>query len=195
MLALTGRAAREARARVARSSTASRSGAGRAPSRACASQRRGRARISRWRAALPLLPVSSLLMLAQRAWRKHGCERSLICVDARMGEVYWSDSPSARRPRGHRRRRSTRAPRRSDAPAAGRWAAVGNGFGATPQSLRLARAGAASALPERLPLARDLFPQAARPSGGPGCGGDGRACRPTSGTTHGGAGAQALTKL
>ena len=41
-------------------------------------------------AGMPLLPVSSLLCLAERAWREHGCERALVCVDAHMGEVYWA---------------------------------------------------------------------------------------------------------
>ena len=37
---------------------------------------------------LPLLPVSSLLCLAQRAWRSEAITRALVCVDAHMGEVY-----------------------------------------------------------------------------------------------------------
>ena len=37
-----------------------------------------------------LLPVSSLLCLAERAWREHGSERVLVCVDAHMGEVYFA---------------------------------------------------------------------------------------------------------
>ena len=48
-------------------------------------------------AGMPLLPVSSLLCLAERAWREHGCERALVCVDAHMGEVYWAVSGAARR--------------------------------------------------------------------------------------------------
>ena len=38
---------------------------------------------------LPLLPVSSLAAMAQGLWRTEGQERSLVCIDARMGEVYW----------------------------------------------------------------------------------------------------------
>ena len=38
---------------------------------------------------LPLLPVSSLAAMAQGRWRTEGQERSLVCIDARMGEVFW----------------------------------------------------------------------------------------------------------
>lgn len=37
----------------------------------------------------PVLPVSDLAVLAQRAWREHGAERVAAAIDARMDEVYW----------------------------------------------------------------------------------------------------------
>ena len=41
-------------------------------------------------AGIPLLPVSDLRALAQRALAQQGAPvRTLICQDARMGEVYW----------------------------------------------------------------------------------------------------------
>ena len=39
---------------------------------------------------LPLLPVSSLAAAAQGLWRTHGSSNTLVCADARMGEVYWA---------------------------------------------------------------------------------------------------------
>ena len=39
---------------------------------------------------LPLLPVSSLAATAQGIWRIHDSSHTLVCVDARMGEVYWA---------------------------------------------------------------------------------------------------------
>lgn len=39
---------------------------------------------------LPLLPVSSLAATAQGMWRTHGSSHTLVCMDARMGEVYWA---------------------------------------------------------------------------------------------------------
>ncbi|MCW8908202.1 MAG: tRNA (adenosine(37)-N6)-threonylcarbamoyltransferase complex dimerization subunit type 1 TsaB, partial [Sedimenticola sp.] len=40
-------------------------------------------------ADLPLVPVSTLAALAQRAAREHGRQRILTAYDARMQEVYW----------------------------------------------------------------------------------------------------------
>lgn len=38
---------------------------------------------------IPLLPVSTLAVLAQSAIDKHSCTRVLAALDARMGEIYW----------------------------------------------------------------------------------------------------------
>ena len=37
----------------------------------------------------PVLPVSNLALLAQRALREHGAEQVAAAIDARMDEVYW----------------------------------------------------------------------------------------------------------
>ena len=113
---------------------------------------------------VPLLPVSSLLCLAERAWREWGCERCLVCVDAHMGEVYWAES--ARRDGVVR----IVGPERLVAPAdvapladAG-WAAVGSAFATPGPGLALAAplAAAAQVLATLQPSAQDLFPQAER---------------------------------
>jgi len=39
---------------------------------------------------IPLLPVSTLAVLAQAAIDGHDCERPLVALDARMGEIYWA---------------------------------------------------------------------------------------------------------
>lgn len=36
-----------------------------------------------------LVPVSDLAALAQQAVRRHDAQRTLACLDARMGELYW----------------------------------------------------------------------------------------------------------
>jgi tRNA threonylcarbamoyladenosine biosynthesis protein TsaB len=111
---------------------------------------------------VPLLPVSSLLCLAERAWQEARCERALVCVDAHMGEVYWA----------HAARRGDAVEivgdERLSAPAdvapfeAPPWCAVGNGFTAHSEALaRVARA-AASVLPELVPSAAALLPRAKR---------------------------------
>ena len=37
----------------------------------------------------PVLPVSNLAVLAQRALREHGASQVAAAIDARMDEVYW----------------------------------------------------------------------------------------------------------
>jgi len=39
---------------------------------------------------IPLLPVSTLAVLAQAAIDRHGCRRPLVALDARMDEIYWA---------------------------------------------------------------------------------------------------------
>jgi tRNA threonylcarbamoyladenosine biosynthesis protein TsaB len=41
-------------------------------------------------ADLPVIPVSSLQILAQTAYAKSQCDRVLVAQDARMNEVYWA---------------------------------------------------------------------------------------------------------
>ena len=38
---------------------------------------------------LPVLPVSNLAAIAQRAYREHGVSQVAVAIDARMDEVYW----------------------------------------------------------------------------------------------------------
>lgn len=42
-------------------------------------------------AELPMIGVSTLMTMAQGAWRKNGATRVLSAIDARMGEVYWAE--------------------------------------------------------------------------------------------------------
>lgn len=39
---------------------------------------------------IPLLPVSTLAILAQVGIDRLGCKRPLVALDARMGEIYWA---------------------------------------------------------------------------------------------------------
>jgi tRNA threonylcarbamoyladenosine biosynthesis protein TsaB len=39
--------------------------------------------------SLPVIPVSSLAATAQAAYMKHGWQRLLVAVDARMEQIYW----------------------------------------------------------------------------------------------------------
>ena len=111
---------------------------------------------------VPLLPVSSLLCLAERAWQEAHCERALVCVDAHMGEVYWAITErrgGAVEIVGEER---LSAPAEVEAPQGSEWCAVGSGFAAHAEALAAAARAAAKVLPELLPSAVALLPQAKR---------------------------------
>jgi tRNA threonylcarbamoyladenosine biosynthesis protein TsaB len=112
-------------------------------------------------ARIPLLPVSSLLCLAERAWREHGCTRALLCIDAHMGEVYSAESAVAGDAIEIVGRERLAAPTEITVPAAGEWAAVGDGFAAHAALADLAL-GATQKLDKLRPSAEHLFPYAAR---------------------------------
>jgi tRNA threonylcarbamoyladenosine biosynthesis protein TsaB len=109
---------------------------------------------------VPLLPVSSLQCLAQTAFRTARAARVLVCVDARMGEVYWAEfAPAA----GVLRAVGTERlgfPVDLVVPREQPWAAVGDGFASYGDALSAALAGAALRLPDLKAGAEDLFPQA-----------------------------------
>jgi len=111
---------------------------------------------------VPLLPVSSLLCVAQRAWEEAGCERSLVCIDAYMGEVYWAH---AARRGGHVEIEGAERlgpPLEVAAPEGSGWCAVGSGFAAHAEALMPLTRAAAQTLPQLLPSAVALLPQAKR---------------------------------
>lgn len=113
----------------------------------------------------PLLPVSSLLCLGEGAWRAHGCERALVCVDAHMGEVYCA--VTERRGDVVAVVGDERLARPADvaAPEGGAWCAVGSGFSAHAADLGQLLAAAARTLADLKPSAVDLLPPAKRDLG------------------------------
>jgi len=115
-------------------------------------------------ASVPVLPISSLLCVAERAWRESKCERCLVCIDAHMGEVYWAES--ARRDGVVQIVGAERlgAPAEVTPLAGADWAAVGSGFAvpAYMEALAAPRGAAAKVLAALQPSAQDLFPHASR---------------------------------
>jgi tRNA threonylcarbamoyladenosine biosynthesis protein TsaB len=105
----------------------------------------------------PVVAVSSLEALAQRAWRELGIEDALLCVDARMREVYLA----------HYIVRGGRAelegeerlvpPAAAAAPEATGWAAVGDGWEAYRDALEGLRARASRVVAALYPSARDVL--------------------------------------
>ena len=124
--------------------------------------------------SLPVIAVSSLAAAAQRAWREHGATRSLVCVDARMGEVYWArfgiENGLAQIDGSER----LGPPLTVACPPGEPWSAVGNGFTEYRTELRDLLAQAAAVLSECLATARDLLPRAERDCAA------GRFCPPAS---------------
>lgn len=117
----------------------------------------------------PIVAVSSLAAAAQRAYRELGAERSLVCVDARMGEVYSAAFAIEKGPTEERLAQPVGAERLcapegvtlpQDSRWSGAWCAVGNGWEAYPDALRPLLDGADAVAAALLPSARDLIPQA-----------------------------------
>ncbi len=110
---------------------------------------------------VPLVPVSSLECLAQGAWRTAGAVRSLVCVDAHMGEVYWGEfevRDGVAQAVGEER---LSAPAEVGAPAGRSWTAAGGGFSAAREALAGVLSGADRVLATLEPSALDLVPRAA----------------------------------
>jgi tRNA threonylcarbamoyladenosine biosynthesis protein TsaB len=108
---------------------------------------------------VPLFPVSSLQCLAQTAWRTQRAARSLVCVDARMGEVYWAAFAAAGGVVNAVSDERLGLPGDVVAPERP-WTAVGDGFASYRETLAEHIGRAESVLPELKPAAEDLFAQA-----------------------------------
>ena len=86
-------------------------------------------------ADLPLVPVSTLLALAQGAHAETGAGHLLPALDARMGELYWAAVEM--RPQGPSLLVEERVvpPPRAEAPDRTDWVAVGSGWDAHLEAL------------------------------------------------------------
>ena len=110
-------------------------------------------------AGLPLLPVSTLAALAQRAVREQGARRILAAYDARMYEVYWGGyEVDAAGLVQERLPEAVAAPDAVPLPAEGDWWGVGSGWRSYGPGLtaRLGGARLAGVLPDLLCSAEDV---------------------------------------
>lgn len=114
-------------------------------------------------ANLPMIGVSTLVTMAQGAWRKTGATRVLAAIDARMGEVYWAEYQ--RDEQGIWHGEETEAVLKPEAVTArlqqldGEWATVGTGWAAWPDMAH----GTSVTLVDGemlLPAAEDMLPLA-----------------------------------
>lgn len=109
---------------------------------------------------LPLLPVSSLAATAQGLWRTHGSSTTLVCVDARMGEVYWAAfeiHDDLARVVGTEQ---LTVPAAASSAGLASWSAAGNGFDVYRDALAGLTAQAQGVYATAWPQATDLFPLA-----------------------------------
>jgi tRNA threonylcarbamoyladenosine biosynthesis protein TsaB len=111
-------------------------------------------------ADLPLFPISSLAAIAQGLWRDHGIERSLVCVDARMGEVYWGRYAIRDALAALEGAEALGAPEDVRWAGPAPWSAVGSGFAVYASSLAVLARSAARVLSDVRPSAGDLLPLA-----------------------------------
>ena len=110
---------------------------------------------------LPLLPVSSLAATAQGLWRTHGLTNTLVCVDARMGEVYWAAFEiygGVARLVGIEQ---LTAPEEVSSVGLASWSAAGNGFEVYSDELAEFTVQAPAVFTAACPRAVDIFPLAA----------------------------------
>lgn len=116
-------------------------------------------------AKLPMIGVSTLVTLAQGAYRKTGATRVLVAIDARMGEVYWAEYQ--RDEQGVWRGEESEAVLKPQAVNArlmalsGEWATAGTGWQAWPEMAQ----GSGITLVDggiTLPAAEDMLPLALR---------------------------------
>lgn len=105
-------------------------------------------------ARLPVLPISNLAAIALAGARMSGMRRILVCMDARMGEVYWAAFECEGAQTRAVTEEAVAAPAIVTPPGIETWFGAGHGFAAYP--------ALADRLRGRLSgLAADLLPHAA----------------------------------
>jgi tRNA threonylcarbamoyladenosine biosynthesis protein TsaB len=104
----------------------------------------------------PVLPVSTLAVLAQRALREQGAQQVAAAIDARMDEVYWGCYCAQQGEMRLRGSEAVLAPESVSLPAdeAGDWVAAGTGWGSYAERMPVNTLAAPQVL---LPHAQDLL--------------------------------------
>lgn len=112
-------------------------------------------------ARVPIVAVSSLAALAQRAWESEAISRALICVDARMHEVYSAAYTICDGLAQLEHAERVCAPAAVACPE-GAWSGIGSGFSVYARELERLSAAAERIVADLAPRARDLLPLAVR---------------------------------
>lgn len=104
----------------------------------------------------PVLPVSNLAVLAQRALREHGAQQVASAIDARMDEVYWGCYQAEHGEMRLAGGEAVLAPERAELPrgSSGDWFGAGTGWGTFAPRIPVTVTGQE---PGMLPHALDLL--------------------------------------
>jgi len=105
---------------------------------------------------VPIVPIPTLEAMAQAAWRESGATQALVCVDARMREVYVAAYQREGDAWRVSREPAVVKPAAVEVPpsAAGSWLGIGNGFAVYPELQSLP--GLARVAPDTAPSARAI---------------------------------------
>jgi tRNA threonylcarbamoyladenosine biosynthesis protein TsaB len=104
----------------------------------------------------PVVPVSNLAAVAAAAARSSGHPQVLVCMDARIGQVYWAAFDcSGDRPRARLGERLSN-PGEVEPPRGARWFGAGHGFAAYPEIARRLSGALAGIDASLLPRAADI---------------------------------------
>ena len=107
---------------------------------------------------LPVMPVSTLAVIAYGAYRETGSDRVLAAIDARMQEVYWSGYQVGKGYAKEVIKESVIAPERVEIPQEGEWVGAGTGWAAYGDEFgRRLGNRLIECIPQALPDATDLL--------------------------------------
>ena len=110
---------------------------------------------------IPVVPVSSLAVLAQGAWRLDNAKQVLACIDARRGEVYWACYQLADELMQLIGQEQVSSPLSVHTATNTSWHGVGTGFDTFQAELNNNPAVSLSSVQaQRFPLAQDVLPLA-----------------------------------
>ncbi|MBF8292599.1 MAG: peptidase [Steroidobacteraceae bacterium] len=107
-------------------------------------------------AQLPVLPVSDLAAVASAAARFSGKDRILVCMDARMGQVYWAAFDCRTAIPHALTEEAVANPAEVVPPGGSTWFGAGHGFAAYPALAASLGARLAGTAPELLPRASNI---------------------------------------
>lgn len=107
-------------------------------------------------AALPVMPVSDLGAIALAGARLSGTQRVLVCMDARMGQVYWAAFDCSGGLPVALTDEAVADPAAVQSPDAGPWFGAGQGFRAYPALVARLQPVLAGTAGELLPRAADI---------------------------------------